>query len=609
MTPPFGGDIPRDPPSPVVAAGAQVAFTITVEERALDVTIQVARIETWSSVNRVPRARLVMYDGSATAGTFPLSASNTFYPGYEVEVAAAYNNQAEMPIFQGIVVRQGVEIAEHGSPRLVVELRDRAVGMTLRRKNAVFTDTKDSVLMHQLIRAYQLTGEVADTPVTHPQVVQYYASDWDMMVMRAEVNGFVVLADRGTVRVGPPDTQQRPVLTVNFGESVMGLQAEMDAASQLSSSAIHSRAWDPSTQTVLDGRPFAFAFEEPGDIPSETLATKLDVETFGQQSGGMLEVASLEGWSSAELFKSKLSKIRGWVRFQGSALAKPGTVVKLGGLGGRFDGGMWVSGVHHVIAEGSWLTTAEFGLSPRWYAEERPDIAAPPAAAQLPPVSGLQTGVVRAVATDPGGGFRVQVNLPLLGDVAPALVWARLATFYASKGFGALFYPEPGDEVVVGFMNDDPRFPVVLGSVYSANRAPPAAPAEKNDIKELITRGKLTLRFDDANAVLEIRTPKSRICLDDRADEVRVEDGNGNHVTLAKGGITVESASDLTLKAAGNVSVQAGGNLSLGATGDVSVEGLNVSARAQANLSATGSAAELKGSASVVVKGAVVMIN
>lgn len=606
MTPPFGGDIPTDPPSPVVAAGAQVAFTITVEERALDVTIQVARIETWSSVNRVPRARLVMYDGSA-AGTFPLSASNTFHPGRRVEVAAAYDNAARVPIFKGIIVRQGIEIDEDRTPRLVVELRDRAVCMTLERKNAVFTDMKDSVLMHQLIRASQLTGQVADTRVTHPQVVQYYASDWDMMVMRAEVNGMVVLAEGGNLRVGPPQTHQDPVLKVAFGESVRELRAEMDAASQLS--AIQSRAWDPRTQKVLDAGPIAFAFQEIGDITSEDLADVFKLKSFRQQSGGTLEAAALEGWSSAGLLKSKLAKIRGWVRFQGSALAKPGGVLKLEGLAGRFDGRAWMSGVHHVLTEGSWLTTADFGLSPHWFAEERPNISAPQASAQLPQVSGLQTGVVTAVATDPGGAFRVQVNLPLLGDASHALVWARLATFYASKGFGALFYPEPGDEVVVGFMNDDPRFAVVLGSVYSANRAPPAAPAEKNDIKELITRGKLTLRFDDANAVLEIRTPKSRICLDDRADEVRVEDGNGNHVTLAKGGITVESASDLTLKAAGNVSVQAGGNLSLGATGDVSVEGLNVSAKAQANLSATGSAAELKGSASVVVKGAVVMIN
>jgi uncharacterized protein involved in type VI secretion and phage assembly len=189
-------------------------------------------------------------------------------------------------------------------------------------------------------------------------------------------------------------------------------------------------------------------------------------------------------------------------------------------------------------------------------------------------------------------------------------VWARLATFYASKGFGAAFYPEPGDEVVVGFMNDDPRFPVVLGSVYSTGRAPTSTPAEKNDLKELVTRGKLTLSFDDANGILEIRTPRHHIRLDDKADEVRVEDGSHNRVTLSKGGITVESAGDLTLKAKANVSVEAGGNLSLKARGNVSVEGIEVSNKAQAKLSASsGGIAEVKASALLEVKGALVKIN
>jgi Rhs element Vgr protein len=596
-------------PSPLVAAGALVAFSVTVKGKAIDSAIQVARVETWSSANRVPRARLVMYDGSAPAGTFPLSASDTFLPGKDVEVSAAYDSAAKVSLFRGVIIRQGIEIDEAGASRLVVEASDRSLRMTLERRSAVFAQVTDSALIGRLIGDHGLRAKVTATRVTHPQIVQYDASDWDLMVMRAEVNGFVVLADGGMVTVGPPDTSQAAVLTVTYGESVLDLRAEMDAASQLSSSAIHSRAWDPATQKVVEAGPGTVRVTETGDVSADTLAAVFAIKQFGQQSGGALQQESLEAWSSAGLLRSRLSKVRGWVRFQGSARVKAGNVLQLAGLGGRFNGGVWVSGVHHAIERGSWVTTADFGLSPRGFAAETAGISAPQAAAQLPQVQGLQAGVVKAVAKDPAGGFRVQVNLPLAGTTGEALVWARLATFYASKGFGALFYPEAGDEVVVGFMNDDPRFAVVLGSVYSTGRAPPTAPAEKNDVKELVTRGKLTLSFDDANGVLEICTPKSRIRLDDKAGEVRVEDGNRNRVTLSSSGISVESASDLTLKAQGNVSVQAGGNLSLKATGDVSVEGLNVSAKARANLSATGAFAELKGSAMVEVKGALVKIN
>jgi Rhs element Vgr protein len=594
----------------VVSSGALVAFSIKVEREAIDSAIQVARIETWSGVNRVPRARLVMYDGSAAEGTFPLSASSTFLPGKEVEVAAAYDDAPKVPIFTGVIVKQGIEIDEAGASRLVVELSDKALKMTLERKSAVFTNFKDSSLIGKLIGANGLKAKVTDTAVMLPETVQYYASDWDMMVMRAEVNGFVALADGGTVTVGPPDTSQGAVLTVTYGESVLDLRAEMDASTQLAPSAIRSYTWDTASQKVVDAGPGSVPVSEPGDVSSATLANVFSLKKFSQQSGGMLQKASLEGWSSAELLKSKLSKIRGWVRFQGSSRVKAGSMVALAGLGGRFNGNAWVSGVHHSIEDGAWLTTADFGLSPRWFAEETPNISAPQVSSQLPQVQGLQTGIVKAVAKDPGKDFRVQVNLPLVGDAKNALVWARLATFYASKGFGALFYPEVGDEVVVGFMNDDPRFAVVLGSVYSSGRAPPSPPTDKNDLKSLVTRGKLRLDFNDKDLVLEIRTPKHTISLDDKAGEVRVVDGNRNKVTLSKDGIALESASNLSITAKGNVTVDAKGNLSLKAGGNATIEGTQVVGKAKLKLSASsGGMSEVKASGLVKVQGAIVKIN
>jgi uncharacterized protein involved in type VI secretion and phage assembly len=285
-------------------------------------------------------------------------------------------------------------------------------------------------------------------------------------------------------------------------------------------------------------------------------------------------------------------------------------VLALAGLGGRFNGNAWVSGVHHGIEGGIWLTTADFGLSPRGFAAETPNISAPQASAQLPQVQGLQTGVVKAVAKDPGNEFRVQVNLPLVGGAKNALVWARLATFYASKGFGALFYPEPGDEVVVGFMNDDPRYPVVLGSVYSKKLAPPSPPTEKNDLKALVTRGKLKITFDDKDGVLEIRTPKAVVRLDDKAGEVRVEDQNRNKVTLSKGGIALDSASNLTLTAKGNVTIDAKGNLALKATGNATLDGNQVTSKGRIKYSAgSGGMTELKASGLVKINGAIVKIN
>jgi len=598
-------------PSPLAEAGSRVACTIEAGGKPIDSSWQVASVDTWSRVNRVPRAQVVLYDGNPAQSTFPISSAEAFLPGSKVRISAAYDDRAPSLIFSGEVVKQGIEIDEAGASRLVVEVTDPAIRMTLARRSAVFTKIKDSALIAGLIGDNQLTATVKATTVELPEVVQYYASDWDLMLTRAELNGFVVIAEGGALAVAPPDTGADPVLTVKYGESVLDLRAELDASTQLASSAVKSFTWDPATQKVVEAGPGSVPVKEQGDAKSssEAMAKVFAVKTFAQQTGAPVEEASLQGWSSAELLKSRLSKVRGWVRFQGSAKVKPGVTLELQGLGTRFNGTAWVSGVHHNLSQGQWLTTADFGLSAKWFAAEAPAIEAPEASGQLPGIQGLQTGIVKKVGQDPGGEFRVQVNLPLVGDARTALVWARLSTLYAGNQVGAFFYPEPEDEVIVGFMNDDPRFPVVLGSVYSKKLAPPLVPDDKNDRKAIVTRGKLEIGFDDKDSVLEIKTPKHTIRLDDKTGEVTIVDASNNRVALSKGGIALESDKNVSVSAGGNVTIEAKANLTLKAGGTAALEGAMVNAKASGKLSATGALGELKATGILQVQGAMVKIN
>lgn len=586
-----------------------VTFSVKVDGAPLDSTVQVVSIDTWTAVNKVPKARLVFFDGNPAEGTFPLAAGPKFLPGAKVEVAAGYDGK-NTTIFKGVIVRQGLDIDQTQGSKLVLDLTDEAVKMTLERKNALFQKVKDSDLIKQLIRNAGLSADVANTTVVNDEIVQYYASDWDLMLTRAELNGLVVIAGAGKVSVVPPYTKRPAVLSVKYGDDLLDLSAQMDAATQLAESAIKSYAWDSSTQKLVEAGPGSVSVKEPGNVSSDQLARVFNVRKFTQQSGGALEKGSLQDWSSAELLKARLAKIRGTLRLQGNAKVEVGKTLELAGLSARFNGTVYVSGVHQRVASGKWLTTAEFGLSPRWFTAEMPDIAAPGASGQLPPMRGLQTGIVKQVAKDPGGEFRVLVTLPILQDSAKG-VWARLGGFYASNKVGALFYPEIGDEVVVGFMNEDPRYPVILGSVYSKKLAPPYAPDEKNNRKAVVTRSKLEISFDDQNKVIEIKTPgKHVIKLDDKSGALSIRDSNDNQISLSKGGITISSASNLKISAKGNVTIDAGANLGLKAKANASMEGLQVAHKAKAKFSANGTAAaELTASGMLTVRGTLVKIN
>ncbi len=354
-------------PSPLLAAGSLSTFEIKSDGTKIDATIEVLSIDIWTAINKVPKARLVLFDGSPAKRDFDISNLATFIPGRKIVIDAGYDGK-NAAIFTGIVVKQGIEIERNEGSKLIVDITDESIKMTLDRKNALYEKMSDGDLIGKLIGASGLAKDVASTATVHDEIVQYYATDWDLMVTRAELNGLVVMASAGKVTVKAPDSGQSAVLGVQYGESILDLRAEMNAATQISSSAITSYSWDPDAQKLNEAAPGAVSVTEQGNISSATLAKVFDVSKFPLQTGAPIDKGSLKDWSTAELLKSKLSKIRGHVSFQGSALAQVGKTIELGGLGERFNGTAFVSGIHHGITDGQWVTTAEFGLSAQWFA-------------------------------------------------------------------------------------------------------------------------------------------------------------------------------------------------------------------------------------------------
>lgn len=281
------------------------------------------------------------------------------------------------------------------------------------------------------------------------------------------------------------------------------------------------------------------------------------------------------------------------MKFQGIPEVKPGTVIKLTGVGERFNGNVYISGIRHQLAEGNWTVDAEFGISPKWFSETT-DINDMPAAGLVAAVNGLQIGIVTQLEADPEGEDRILVKLPII-DKDEEGIWARVATLDAGDSRGSFFRPEIGDEVIVGFINENPNDAVVLGMMNSSAKPAPLNASDDNHEKGFVTRSELKLIFNDDKNSVTIETPGGNILtLDEDQGGVFLEDENGNKATFNSDGITLESAKDLILKA----------------TGDVNIEGMNVSVAANTQFKAEGSAgAEVSSSATAVLKGAIVQIN
>ncbi|TVQ36089.1 MAG: type VI secretion system tip protein VgrG [Geminicoccaceae bacterium] len=587
------------PVGPGDEAGGPIEVVVKADGSIVDNTGLVA-VDIEHRVNRIARAVLVYDDGAQGFRDFPLTDAATFEPGTQIDVEAGYGGGPKTEVFTGVVVAERLTIGDGGEVRLRVECRHRAVAMTLTRRNAVRRDVKDSEVIRTLFAAANLACSVSATEAMLREVVQHDATDWDFAVTRAEANGLVVLAQAADVRIVAPDATQEPVLRVTYGLDLIRFEGLVDARDQQPNAV--AVTWSPAEQTLSQRNAAALplARSGPGNLSPKQLADALAQEDVRLQSAA-LDLASLEPWAKGRQLRAALSANRARLVFAGSGRAAIGDTIELHNLGNRFGGRAFVGAVMHRIEAGEWLTTVETGLDVLTHSDLH-RLTSPAAAGLTAPIQGLQLGVVQKLEDDPDGQHRVMVSLPLLGDDQPG-VWARLAQAYASNGFGAFVLPEIGDEVVLGFFDDDPSAPVVLASLYSANRPPPFSFEDANDTKALVTRTEMKVTFDEAKKVITVTTPAgNRAILDDEQKTVTLKDETGNVVELSPRGIKLSSPGDITLEAKGNIEATA--------QMDATVKGLNVTADAQVGVTAKGGAsAELSAAGNTTVKGAMVMIN
>lgn len=540
-------------------------------------------------VNRIPHARIVFFDGSAPEQDFKLSNETLLTPGKEIEITAGYHSD-EATIFKGVVVKHNLKVRNDGY-YLIVECKDKAVKMTLGRKSKYFYDSKDSDIIEELISNGGVTADVEATANTHKELVQYRASDWDFMVARAQANGKLCFIDDGAIKVAKPVLSGETVETVAFGSSIHEFDGEMDARNQFSK--ITSTTWSYTNQELLESEAQDPALTLNGNISTSNLAGVFSVEDLQLRHGGNLTQEELQDWSDAKATFQQLAKTRGRIKFQGIPSVKPGILLELQGMGDRYNGNIYVTGVRHEIVEGSWLVDAQFGLSPTWFSETY-DISEMPGSGIIPSISGLHIGVVSQLESDPDGEDRILVQIPIINNEDQG-IWARVATLDAGENRGSFFRPEIADEVIIGFINDDPNDAVVLGMLNSSAKPAPIAATDDNHEKGFVTRSNMKMIFNDDKISYSLETPAGKkVTLDEDADIIKIEDEHSNVLTLNGDGITIESAGDIKIKA----------------SGDVNLEGANVNLKASAQFKAEGSSGlEVSSGAVTVVKGSQVKIN
>ncbi|MCF8361014.1 MAG: type VI secretion system tip protein VgrG [Prolixibacteraceae bacterium] len=560
----------------------------------LSASFEIISVTVCKQVNRIPYAVVTLVDGNPAKQTFKNSENDKFVPGKDFEIKAGLNTDSST-IFKGIITKIGLKVTNKTS-MMTVECEDKAGKLTIDKQTKIYHEQKDTDIFKSLTSGTGVSLTTDSTIITHEQIIRYNSTAWDFLLMRAQANGMVVIPNDNSLSIKKPDTSSSPKMTLEFGTNVLSFETEMNAKNQRTS--IETASWDGASSSVNEAKASTNT-PDPGNISIDDLASKLS-SGDNIKYPGMLPSDELKTWTDAMSMHHKMSKIQGTYKCMGISEITPGDMVEIKGMGNRFSDTFYVTGIHHEIIGGGWTTDIQVGLSAKMFYEQF-NYQHQKAGGLLPAFNGLMCGKVVSITNDPNSEFRVKVEIPALGS--EVTLWARYTAPDAGKARGVVFYPEVDDEVVLGFLDDDPRFPIILGSLFSSSNTPPTDPEEKNGEKGVYSKNKLNLLFNDTNETISIETPnKNIITVDNKNNEIKISDSSKNSIKLSSSGIDLSSASNLKINASGNIDIKATGNLK--------IDGANVDLAAQASFSAKGNAgANIESSAITVVKGSLVQIN
>jgi Rhs element Vgr protein len=541
---------------------ASVTVTILCNGKKLDPKQQIVAVDVMHEANRIPDARLVLIDGEPSKQKFELADSDFFQPGGELEIKLRYETEPskDFTVYKGILIKQQLHANEEGF-LLTVESKHKAIALTTPRKNAVFAGKSDNEIISSLLKEAGLKGKGSmDVSYKHKQIVQYASSNWDFIVSRAEANGGVLIPGIQDVivkSIKPLESQAKKQKIIFGIDEIYSFELEASAEDQLPE--VNGTAWSVKDQSLLPPKVSASFDPGLGNLKGGDLSKKIDAAAYQMINAVEMDKQEVEAWVNARLTKSRMAMFRGRIRMKGRGDLVAGDSIEIEGLGKRFKGKALISAIRHQVDDQGWTTDLQLGLSSAWF-YENDNVSEKPAMGLLPAIQGLQIGVIEKFEEDPDKNFRARVKVPAFKSKKEGVVWARLASMYAGKERGLFFFPEEGDEVVIGFLNDDPRQAIVLGSLFSAsNMIPKGFKSTKDNFDKgiVLKNGTRISLKDDKKSIIEFETPgKNKITMDDSKKSIVMFDAQKNTIELSDKGITIKSAKDLVIEASGNVTIK-----------------------------------------------------
>ncbi|AQS36641.1 hypothetical protein Sps_01475 [Shewanella psychrophila] len=468
--------------------------------------------------------------------------------GVKVEVKA----ENDELLFKGIITSYSLAISK-GDRVLSLTVHHTLSRVDNLSHSQVFFKHNDQQIISKLCRGpvkYAKKIKTQMRRVTHEQKVQFRCSDWHFIRSCLDTNGAWLVAHPDKVEIIAPELKSEPDHRLFADKDGVGVQSGTWTFTALDQpKGLDISSWDIKKQKM---QPQKAAASPLGSQALEVSGKRaLNKKSWSSHFSTPKDSREIKAWADSKLVNFYLAQAQGEFELAGTTQYRPGQSIAFFGFGDELDGTAIITSVVHNVMPSEWTTTITIGSL---------GLAEP--LTPLPSISGMHMATVaKYKKDDPLGLDRIRVHLHALGpDQQQNQLWARFAMPYASKQAGLYCYPEPGDEVVLNFIESDPCYPVIIGALHNPQNPAAIKPAEhtekgwkiksgEDELSMLLnsqqqtlafTSGSQTIELDQANKAVTIKSTDSVVINSDGTTNITGTKSVGINSDGSDGTITVK---------------------------------------------------------------------
>ena len=443
---------------------------ILVAGNELPETIKIISLSTKLALQQIPQLILRLSDGSANSSPFKDDKQeDTALPkiGDEITLEAGYGDEKK-PIFKGLIMERQLGI--DGEVYLEITAYGELIKLTETSVTQLFTEkdkTNDSDIISALVK--DITIEVPEKSLKHDQYFVFQQTPWRALMSRVLANGFLLEPTLEGCKIVDLSTDKNEptvhALELSSGD-LAHFSFHQDSRSHIAE--LNSNQWAIGKDIKAEEVKAALAYD--GKI--KALPETSTIEKYEILQAAPIEKLNVQARINANLFYRQLDHWQGKLSFYLSANSpylniKLFDIFELGeDINIDYQGKYLVTAIEHKINQSGWQLEVTLGLHLN-YTLYSGWVTQPP----IPHLAGKVHAEAIPKAEPDDKQRHVPVELPSIAK--GKTIWARLLSPFASKETGFFFPPNAGDEVVVGFIGGDCRYPVILGSTHNEENKPP----------------------------------------------------------------------------------------------------------------------------------------